>query len=149
MLRWGMTLEQGNELFGKYLGDWGGDVIEWRFDAVKNGEVVRSVVKGGDPVLLSLEAMPSHTLLREGDTYDMAAVRIRVLDENGNTAPYAQLPVLLTLEGDAELVGPSAITAEGGMCGTYIRTLGRPGRAKLTVSAERAGSVSLEFGIGK
>ena len=148
VLRWGMTIEQGNELFGKYLGDWGGDVIEWRFDAVKNGEVVRSVVKGGDPVRLSLEAVPSHTRLREGDTYDMAAVRIRVLDENGNIAPYAQLPVLLSLQGDAELVGPSAVTAEGGMCGAYIRTLGRSGRAKLTVSAEGAGSVSLEFTIG-
>ena len=71
-----------------------------------------------------------------------------MLDENGNIAPYAQLPVLLSLQGDAELVGPSAVTAEGGMCGAYIRTLGRSGRAKLTVSAEGAGSVSLEFTIG-
>ena len=145
--RWGMTLEQGNELFGKYLGDWGGDVIEWRFDGVKNGEVVQSVVKGGDPVKLSLAITTSHTVLREGDTFDMAAVRIRVLDENGNTAPYAQLPIELTLEGDAALVGPAAVTAEGGMCGTYVRTLGRAGRAKLTLSAPGVESVAVEFAI--
>ena len=145
--RWGMTLEQGNELFGKYLGDWGGEVIEWRFDAIKDGKVVQSVVRGGDPVRLSLSVTPSHTALREGDTYDMAAVRIRVLDENGNTAPYAQLPVTLGLEGDAALVGPAAVTAEGGICGTYVRTLGRPGRARLTVSAPGVRSETVEFTI--
>ena len=147
--RWGMTLAQGNELFGKYLGDWGGDVIEWRFDAVKDGRVVASVRKGGDPTRLSLSVTPSCTVLREGDTYDMAAVRIRVLDENGNTAPYAQLPVSLTLEGDAALVGPGTVTAEGGMCGTYLRTLGRAGRARLTVAAPGLESVCVEFSIEK
>ena len=145
--RWGMTMEQGNELYGKYLGDWGGDVIEWRFDALRDGEVIKSVRKGGDPVRLSLEVQPSHTTLLESDTYDMAAVRIRVLDENGNTAPYAQLPVLLALEGDAKLVGPAAVTAEGGMCGTYVRTLGKAGTAHLSVSAPGVESVSVDFTI--
>ena len=122
-------------------------MVEWRFDAVKDGEVVARVRKGGDSVRLSLELRPSRTALREGDTYDMAAVRIRVLDDNGNTASYAQLPVLLTLDGDAELVGPAAVTAEGGMCGTYVRTLGRAGRARLTVSAPGAESASVDFTV--
>ena len=145
--RWGMTMEQGNELFGKYLGDWGGDVVEWRFDALKNGEVVKSVRKGGDPVKLSLSVVPASRTLREGDTYDMTAVRVRVLDENGNVAPYAQVPVLFTLTGDAALVGPAAVTAEGGMCGTYVRTLGRAGQALLTVSAPGTESVTVEFTV--
>ena len=60
----------------------------------------------------------------------------RILDENGNLAPYAQLPVHFRLEGDAQLVGPETVTAEGGMTGTYIRTLGTPGEAKLIITAE-------------
>ena len=55
---------------------------------------------------LHLEVTASHTDLAEGNSYDMAAVRIRILDENGNVAPYAQLPVQLSLTGDAELVAP-------------------------------------------
>ena len=147
MARWGMTLEQGNELFGKYLGDWGGEVVTWRFDAVRDGQVTASVTRGGDAVRLTLEAKASHTALREGGTYDMAAVRIRILDQNGAVASYAQLPVTLRLTGAAELVGPDTVTAEGGMCGAYVRTVGRAGEAELTISAPGPESVTLRFTV--
>ena len=75
----------------------------------------------------------------------MAAVRIRILDEYGNVAPYAQLPVRLTLTGDARLVGPDVVVAEGGMTGTYVRTIGRNGAATLTLSADGLESVIIDF----
>ena len=76
-------------------------------------------------------------------------MRIRIADEQGNTASYAQLPVTLSLSGDAELVGPAVITAEGGMCGTYVKTAGKRGRARLVISAPQTESVTLEFEIDK
>ena len=97
---------------------------------------------------LHLEVTPSHTELTEGDTYDMAAVRIRVLDEYGNVAPYAQLPVQFALEGDAEQVGPAVVTAEGGMTGTYIKTVGRPGQAKLTITTAQTEPVAVTIFVG-
>ena len=147
MVRYGMTLKDGEELYGKYVGSWGGDVPVWRFDAVKDGAVIASVTKGGDPRQLRLEAKPSAATLREGDTYDMAAVRVRVLDGNGNVAPYAQLAVTFRTEGPVELVGPAAVAAEGGMCGTYVRTVGEPGSAVLTVSAPGTEDVQIGFDI--
>ena len=116
-----------------YLGDWGVESTVWRFDAVQEGQVVATVTKCPNSNL-HLEVKVSHTKLVEGDTYDMAAVRIRILDEYNNLATYAQLPVVLKLEGDAEIVGPNIVTAEGGMCGTYIRTIGKVGMATLTIS---------------
>ena len=77
----------------------------------------------------------------------MAAIRIRILDEFDNIAPYAQLPVKLKIEGAAELVGPDVVTAEGGMTGTYIRTVGEPGEARLTVSTDQTDSVTFIFHI--
>jgi beta-galactosidase len=77
----------------------------------------------------------------------MAAIRIRVLDEYGNIASYAQLPVKFRLEGAAELVGPDVATAEGGMCGTYIRTIGQSGTAKLTLTAEGIAPVTIDFTV--
>jgi beta-galactosidase len=77
----------------------------------------------------------------------MAAVRITVRDEFGNVAPYAQLPIRLKLEGTAELIGPDVIVAEGGMTGTYIRTVGETGPARLTVRCEGLESVSLDFHV--
>ena len=94
---------------------------------------------------LHLEVVPSHTTLHEGDTYDMASVRIRILDEHGNVAPYAQLPVQFALEGEAELVGPGTVTAEGGMTGTYIRTNGKTGEARLTIATDQTEPVVLIF----
>ena len=96
---------------------------------------------------LHLEVSPSHTNLREGDTYDMASIRIRILDEHGNIAPYAQLPVQFTLEGDAELVGPNLVTAEGGMTGTYVKTTGKAGEARLTIHTDMTEDVTLIFKI--
>ena len=77
----------------------------------------------------------------------MASVRIRILDEHGNLAPYAQLPVQFTLEGDARLVGPAVVTAEGGMTGTYVKTTGKTGEAKLTITTDQTEPVVLIFKI--
>jgi beta-galactosidase len=39
------------------------------------------------------------------------------------------------------------VTAEGGMTGTYIRTIGQKGAAMLTVSTSQTEPVSVEFVI--
>ena len=146
VVRWGMKYEDVYALYGKYMGNWGGAATRWRFDAVKDGKVTKSVTRSMGS-RLHLEVRVSHTALREGDTYDMAAVRIRVLDDNGTPAVYAQLPLTLTLEGEAELVGPGAVTAEGGMCGTYVRTLGRAGTARLRIQGPGLEDETVDFTI--
>lgn len=148
MLHYGMKYEEGAALYGKYVGSWGGDSVEWKFEAVKDGQITASVIRS-PRTKLHIEAKPSCTDLRESDTYDMAAVRIRILDELNNLSPYAQVPLCLRIEGEAEIVGPSVITAEGGMGGTYIRTTGNSGRAALVISAVGMESVSISFSIQK
>ena len=51
------------------------------------------------------------------------------------------------MSGAAELVGPATVTAEGGMCGAYVRTLGRAGTASLTVHTDQTQDVVLRFTI--
>ena len=147
MVKYGMNYADAVALYGKYVGNWGGEATLWRLDAVKDGEVVRSVTCC-PTTQLHLEVTASHTDLVEGNTYDMASIRIRVLDAWGNVAPYAQLPVQFALEGDAQLVGPDVVSAEGGMTGTYVKTIGKTGTAKLTVSTAQTEPVTLEFTIG-
>ncbi len=135
MVHYGMKFSDGYDLYGKYVGNWGGKAVSWRFDAVKDGKVTASVTKQPDTDL-HIETKVSSSVLHEGDTYDMCAVRIRILDSFGNTASYAQLPLKLTCEGVLRIVGPDVITAEGGMSGTYLETTGEKGKAVLTVTAE-------------
>ncbi|MCR5449103.1 MAG: glycoside hydrolase family 2 protein [Solobacterium sp.] len=146
MMHYGMKFSDGYDLYGKYVGNWGGKSVKWRFDALKDGVVTASVTKSPSS-RLHLTAVPSHTLLKENDTYDMAAIRIRIEDEYGNTASYAQIPVTIEVKGPVELVGPSAVTAEGGMTGTYIRTKGQYGTASVTFRTEQTEPVTVSFEI--
>ena len=148
MLKYKLSMADGVALYGKYVGNWGGEATRWRFEGWKNGEKTceRLCAPGK---LLHLELTPSTLRLSERQSWDAAAVRIRIADEQGNTASYAQLPVRLSISGDAELIGPETVTAEGGMCGTYIRSTGRAGRARLVVSTPQTESAELEFEIIK
>ncbi len=146
MVKYGLKYQDAMALYGKYISGWGDEAIVWRLDAEKNGDVVASVTCGPS-TRLHLEARPSHTHLTEGDTYDMAAVRIRILDEHNCPASYAQLPVRFRLEGEAELVGPEVVTAEGGMTGTYVKTTGKRGQARLTILTAQTDPVTVRFTI--
>ena len=147
MMKYNLKYPDAVELYGKYVGNWGGAATVWRLDAYRAGEVVKSLTCGPSSDL-HLEVTVSHTGLREGDTYDMASVRVRVLDGCGNPAPYAQLPVSFRLEGEAELVGPNLVTAEGGMCGTYVRTAGKSGSARLIISTHQTPMEVVDFQVG-
>ena len=76
-----------------------------------------------------------------------AAIRIRILDANSNLAPYNQIPVSFETEGDIELVGSSICTAEGGMCGTYVKTTGRKGKGSLVIRAQGLEEVKIDYTI--
>ena len=146
MVKYGLKYQDAVALYGKYVANWGGEATLWQLEAKKDGHVTARLTVCPS-AKLHLEVKPSKTDLHEGDTYDMAALRIRVLDEYGSPAPYAQIPILFTLEGSAQLVGPRMVTAEGGMTGTYIRTTGETGTARLTVHAEGLEDVTVEFSV--
>lgn len=133
-------------LEGQDLGAWGQRAGVWRFDGLIGGQVAVSVKKGPS-VRYRLLAEASHTALREADSYDMALVRVRVVDEFGGECPYVQLPVAFTVSGDIALEGPALAVAEGGMTGTFVRSVGKEGKGALTVSAPQAGEVELPFTV--
>lgn len=133
MLLKGLKFSDGVELYGKYVSNWGGEATEWRFDAVKNGEVVKSVIKKpGQKAHIEVEV--SSTELYEGDTYDVAAVRIYARDELGNSAVYYQEPVILSCSDGLEIIGPHVVCLKGGCGGTYVKTTGTAGNAELMIN---------------
>jgi beta-galactosidase len=146
MVKYKLKYQDAVALYGKYVANWGGKATVWRLDAIDSGAVAASLTICPS-AKLKLEVKASSTVLREGNTYDMAAIRVRILDGNGNIAPYAQNPVQFKLEGALELVGPEAATAEGGMTGTYVKTNLRKGCARLTVSSPGLEAVTVEFTV--
>lgn len=146
MAMYKLTFADGVKLYGKYVGNWGGEATRWRFDGIRDGRTVASCTRAPGKHL-HIEARVSSTALTERASYDMAAVRIRLLDEYGNTASYAQLPVELETDGVIGIAGLHTVTAEGGMCGTYVRSLGRAGSGTLTLRVQGLESVKIEFTV--
>ena len=119
-------------LYNKYVGDWGGESKQYRFDAVKNGEVVRSIIK--TPMTKScLQVICSHTQLTEKNTYDVAELRIKAADEFGNQLYYMQEPIAVSVEGPLAVIGPKTVVLRGGMTGIYVKSTGVSGDAKITL----------------
>ncbi len=148
MFQYKMSYSDGVALFGKYVSGWGSDSITWRFDAIKNGKVVKSIIKRSSGKL-HLSYQVSRTNLVEGSCYDMSAIRIQVKDEYHNLASYAQLPLNLITTGPIEIVGPNTVVTEGGMTGTYIKTTGEEGEAVLTISTPDCSAITIHFTITK
>ena len=148
MFQYKMKYSDGVALYGKYVSGWGSDSITWRFDAIKNGKVIKSIIKRPS-TKLHLSYQVSRTSLVEGSCYDMSAIRIQVKDEYHNLASYAQLPLNLITTGPIEIVGPNTVVTEGGMTGTYIKTTGEEGDAVLTISTPDCSAITIHFTISK
>lgn len=132
MMFHGMNFTKAEQLFYDYVGNWGGAATEYRIEAIKNGQVVKSVrKKPTQSVLLAVDS--DTTRLIEGDTYDVATIRIRATNEEGEGLAYFTEPVSLEVEGPLELIGPATVPMRGGMCGTYVRTTGVAGRGSLII----------------
>lgn len=142
----GMRMQDAVELFRKYIGNWGGTATEYRFDAVKDGEVVASVEKR-PAKSVHLETDCSHTTLVERETYDVAAIRIRAVSDAGNLLSFSQLPLEITVNGGLEVIGPQLIVLQGGMGGTYVKTCKRSGTASVTIRGTEVEPVTITFHI--
>ncbi len=148
MLRYGMGFGDAAELYQKYIGNWGGKAVEFRFDAVKDGKVVASVTKA-PPGELHLRARPSARTLRDGPTWDAALVRLAMADEHGSVLPFYNGPVTLRTEGPVAVIGPEIAMLRGGLGGTYLRTTGGAGPAALDLIPENAPPLRIEFTVTK
>lgn len=135
-------------MYNKYIGDWGGKSTVYRFEAIRDGKVVKTLVKEPPKEVKLLTECRSY-VLKEKETYDMAMVRIRAVDGNGNLLSFFNEPVVLETEGSIELVGDSIIGLKGGMTGALIRSNGTEGWGILRIRNSQSGVVSIKFTVEK
>lgn len=139
-----LKLEEGIRLYYKYIGGWGGQYTSFRFEAIKDHQVVKTITK--TPAVQPKLIISTDTLeLIEGETYDVAAIRIKAVDANGNLLPYYQEPVTLRASGAVAIIGPDTISLKGGYGGTYVRTTGRIGEGTLYLHQADLGEYTINF----
>ena len=141
-----MKISDATDLYQKYIGDWGGKASVYRFDAVKNGRVVKSVTK--TPMTrMHMEAEQSAEGLTEGRTYDVMEVRVKACDEYGNVLPFMNDALKISCDGPVELIGPHITSFSGGMTGFYVKSAGIEGKARITLSTENCPEMVLELPV--
>ncbi|MCR5214306.1 MAG: glycoside hydrolase family 2 protein [Eubacterium sp.] len=147
-VKYRMSMTDAVAMYNKYVGDWGGESTTYRFEAIKDDQIVKELVLA--PMTSRyLDLKASHTLLHEGDTYDVAAIRILNKDNYGNILHFSNDPVTFSTIGPIEVIGPQIISLQGGMGGTYIKTTGKAGEARLIVTDGAGVTSSIEFRITK
>ena len=146
MVFYGMKYSDIANLYTKHGGDWGGTSTVYRFDAVKNGQVVKSVTKA--PMTRGeLRVNPYKTILDDAATYDVSALRISAVDENGNLLYFSSEPIKITTEGPIEIIGPDTVSLRGGMTGVYVKTTGDKGKAAVILTSDVLGQARVEFTV--
>ena len=133
-------------LYNKYVGDWGGEAKEYRFEAIKNNEVVKTVVKSA-MTKVQIRPIVSQTLLTELHGYDVAQVRLSACDEHGNQLSFYNEPVTFEVEGPIEVIGPEATAFRGGATGVYIKSRGEDGNGRLIIKCGEMNPIAIAFSV--
>ena len=146
MLIYGMKYNDIVNLYTKHAGDWGGTSTVYRFDAIKDGRVVRSVTKA-PMAKRSLRVNAYKTTLTERESYDVTELRVSAVDENGNVLHFCTEPITVSIDGPVEVIGPSVVSLKGGMTGIYLKTVGEIGFATVKISSPSLGEAAVAIEI--
>ena len=135
LLRYRLKYDDAVDLFTRYVGNWGDETSLWRFEGMVGG-VISCVESYGEPMHPYLEVETRTTTIEQGDSYSMVSLNVSVRQRGRTLAlPYAHEPFSVTVEGPLSLVSPALSVCEGGTAVVYLRTIGKLGKAKVTISS--------------
>lgn len=146
MLRTKMPYSKAVGLYSGYIQSWGQKNVTYEFEGYVGDKAVLRVSRGGGGHgFLAVE--PDAAELRERDTYDVCRVVIKHTDGYGNILPFSDETIRLTAEGEGEIIGPEQFALIGGARAFWVRSVGKSGRLRITVSSERFPPQSVEFTV--
>ncbi|HEY8390726.1 MAG TPA: glycoside hydrolase family 2 TIM barrel-domain containing protein [Clostridia bacterium] len=132
MKKYKLTMQDATNLYGKYIGNWGQQLTQYRFEGYIDGKCVIKVIKGKvyKPVL---KVEFDSKTLAETHSYDMTGVYITLTDENGNVLPYANNVVTVITDEKLSVIGNNQKALSGGTTGFYLKTKGVGGQSKIKI----------------
>lgn len=143
-----MKFQQIYDIVTKHFANWGAEQITYRYDGYKDGVLVKSITRTA-VTETKLAVAADSTQLTEDDTYDVTRIELTAQDGNGNRLPFANNAISVTVEGPVSVIGPSAFSLIGGDRAFWVRTVGRSGKATVTIEAENLGKYTVEINVLK
>jgi beta-galactosidase len=126
----------------RYHFGWG----DLRIDGFLQGKQVISKSLSGRGVDTKFALLPDDHALN-ADGADSTRVVLRVTDEFGAIRTYADDPIVLTLEGPADLIGDNPFSLIGGTGAVWIRAREEAGAVRLIAKHPRLGSQTVSIDL--
>ncbi len=140
-----VNYQKGYELYGKYIGNWGSKEIVYKFEAIRDNRIIKTInlSKAREKRII---CNPSSLVLNENHTYDVALVRIKAVDQNDNILSYYNEGFKAEASLGIDLIGGNIQTFRGGYTGIYVKSNGKSDKGLLTIETQ-FGKEEIEFKI--
>ncbi len=145
-----MNFQQAQDLVMKYGLAWGraDDGIE--LVGILDGKPVASRRYGPDAhaASLELEASPRLLAIKQGGEWESSRVALRLVDQYGNTCPFAFDPIHIELKGPGRLIGPADRSLLCGEAVFWVASAGEAGRIELKITGPLISLVRGDTSLG-
>ncbi len=146
LMKYKMSLDKAAKLYEKYVGKWGLESLEYRFEGIKDQVVVITKTKGSS-YENDLHVSVDSNIIEETSTYETTRVIVRHLDHLGSSLLYSNEVINIKVDGPAKVIGPTNISLIGGSIGFYVKSIGETGKVILTISSNNYSDKVLELEV--
>jgi beta-galactosidase len=146
LMRNHLSIADISALYNKYMGT--NDVANvFDFRGYKEGKLVCEK-KYGPSTQFAYRYEVSNQALQNGETYDVARVSIKFVDEWGSQLHYGHNVISFRTLGPIEVIGPKSVALEGGDISVYVRSLDveRTMDARLIITTD-LGEKAIDFTV--
>jgi beta-galactosidase len=154
-LKRGLSFQRAQDLLMTYGLAWGraDDLLE--LVGILDGKPVVSRRYAPDARAASLEpeTFPPSLKIKDGGEWEASRVALRLIDQYGNTCPFAFEPIHIDIKGPGRLIGPADRSLLSGEAVFWVASIGEPGNILIEVKGPEGlpepgrAKVSLEIDV--
>jgi beta-galactosidase len=149
LLRNRMKFREVELLVQKYGMGWGSVDEKIEIAGILDGEEVARRSFGADSAAAGFSLVTDEKKLftDPNDEWECTRVVVKVVDQYGNTCPFAFEPVSVKISGPGRLIGPENFSLQGGVSAFWVATTGLAGAIKVSVEIPRFGRSITEIEV--
>ncbi len=141
-----LTYKDALSLVERYILHWDEPTVKWKVEGIKNKSVVKELIY--EPFVKgSLVLIHDEKPLVEKESYDVKRIVVQHVDQNGQILPLSNEVISITLSSNLQLIGPSSIALRSGQGAFYVRSKGKEGEGKITVTSSSSLSAATKVSL--
>ena len=134
MLKYKLTYDDAAKLYTKYIGGWGEKHNVYRFEGIKNNQVVVTELKGHQRDY-RLKITYKENPMAMDETYDVRKITVEEVNALNERSYYSSTHFSIKTSDHLKVIGPTTRVLTGGIESFWVRTV-KPGSATLILTSK-------------